>query len=78
MDSKKLVVDQIIDDIAVLEDQGVMINIPVEELPGDIHDGSILVLDEEGYHVDVDLEEEKREDLRARLERLKNINNEQI
>ena len=75
MDSKKLVVDQIIDDVAVLEDQGVMINVPVNELPNDIHDGSILILDENGYHVDVELEEEKKEDLRARLERLKNINN---
>ncbi|MDO4996767.1 MAG: DUF3006 domain-containing protein [Bacilli bacterium] len=75
MDSKKLIVDQIIDDVAVLEDQGVMINVPVNELPNDIHDGSILILDENGYHVDVELEEEKKEDLRARLERLKNINN---
>lgn len=71
MDSKKLVVDQIIDDIAVLEDQGVMINVPISELPNDIHDGSILVLDGNGYHVDVDLENAKREDLAARLERLK-------
>ena len=71
MDSKKLVVDQIIDDIAVLEDQGAMINVPISELPNDIHDGSILILDSNGYHVDVDLENEKREDLAARLERLK-------
>lgn len=71
MDSKKLVVDQIIDDIAVLEDQGAMINVPISELPNDIHDGSILILDSNGYHVDIDLENEKREDLAARLERLK-------
>ena len=73
MDSKKLVVDQIIDDIAVLEDQGAMINVPISELPNDIHDGSILILDSNGYHVDIDLENEKREDLAARLERLKDI-----
>lgn len=71
MDSKKLVVDQIIDDIAVLEDQGAMINVPISELPNDIHDGSIIILDSNGYHVDIDLENEKREDLAARLERLK-------
>ena len=71
MDIKKLVVDQIIDDIAVLEDQGAMINVPISELPNDIHDGSILILDSNGYHVDIDLENEKREDLAARLERLK-------
>lgn len=71
MDIKKLVVDHIIDDIAVLEDQGAMINVPISELPNDIHDGSILILDSNGYHVDVDLENEKREDLAARLERLK-------
>lgn len=71
MDSKKLVVDQIIDDIAVLEDQGVITNIPVSELPSDIHDGSVLILDSNGYHVDIDLENEKRQDLKTRLERLK-------
>ena len=71
MDSKKLIVDQIIDDIAVLEDQGAMINVPISELPNDIHDGSIIILDSNGYHVDIDLENEKREDLAARLERLK-------
>lgn len=75
MDSKKLVVDQIIDDIAVLEDQGVMVNVPVAELPDDIHDGSILILDSNGYHVDVELEQEKKEDLRERLERLKTLKN---
>ena len=75
MDSKKLVVDQIIDDVAVLEDQGVMINVPVAELPNDIHDGSILALDSNGYRVDVDLENEKKEDLKARLERLKALKN---
>lgn len=75
MDSKKLVVDQIIDDIAVLEDQGVMVNVPVAELPDDIHDGSILILDGNGYHVDVELEQEKKEDLRERLERLKTLKN---
>lgn len=71
MDSKRLVVDQVIDDVAVLEDQGVMVNVPLYELPNDIHDGSILVLDSNGYHVDIDLENEKKEDLRSRIERLK-------
>lgn len=72
MDSeKKFVVDQIIDDIAVLEDQGVMVNVPLTELPDEIHDGSILILDSNGYHVNVELENNKKEELKARLERLK-------
>lgn len=71
MDSKRIIVDEIIDDVATIEDNGVMINVPLIELPDDIHDGSLLVFDGDGYHKDIDLEKEKREDLKERIERLK-------
>ena len=69
----KYAVDRIIEDIVVLENikTGEILEVNVKKLPKDIHEGSILVKDNDNFIVDLDTENERRESLRERLERLK-------
>lgn len=72
----KYAVDRIIEDIVVLENikTGEILEVNVKNLPKDIHEGSILVKDNDNFIVDLDTENERRESLRERLERLKGNN----
>ena len=72
----KYAVDRIIEDIVVLENikTGEILEVNVKKLPKDIHEGSILVKDNDNFIVDLDTENERRESLRERLERLKGNN----
>ena len=72
----KYAVDRIIEDIVVLENikAGEILEVNVKKLPKDIHEGSILVKDNDNFIVDLDTENERRESLRERLERLKGNN----
>lgn len=70
-------VDRIIEDIAVLEniETGELLEIKVNELPNEVHEGSILIKNDYGFILDEKIENDRRESLRERLERLKSIKN---
>ena len=74
METNKYVVDQITDNIAVLEKDGEILYLSVTQLPNNIHEGSILIFDDNGFHTDINLEKDKRKNLRERIERLKRLN----
>ena len=71
----KYSVDRIEEDIVVLENisSGEIIYENIKKLPKEIKEGSILVKDEDNYSMDLETEEKRRNDLRSRLERLKNL-----
>ena len=71
----KYSVDRIEDNIVVLENvsNGEIIEKNKIELPDDIHEGSILNFVDDKFVVDVEAEVDRRESLRERLERLKNL-----
>ncbi len=72
-EKKKYAVDQIIDDIVILEDLETKEKIEriIYYLPENIHEGSILVYENEEYRIDSNLEMSRRESLRERIDRLK-------
>ena len=67
--------DEIIDDIVVLEniETKEKININKTKLPEDIHDGSIIIYEDNSYKIDKELELSREELIRRKLERVKNI-----
>lgn len=71
----KYAVDRIIENIVVLEDisTGKIIEKRKEELPENIHEGSIVVFNDNMYCIDEVEEISRKESLRERLERLKNL-----
>lgn len=71
----KYAVDEIIDDIAVLEniETKEKININIIKLPKNIHDGSIIIYEDNSYKIDKELELSREELIRRKLERVKNI-----
>ena len=71
----KYAVDEIIDDIVVLEniETKEKININNTKLPEDIHDGSIIIYEDNSYKIDKELELSREELIRRKLERVKNI-----
>ena len=72
----KYAVDRIEEDIVVLENikTGEILEVSISNLPKGIHEGSILVKDNDKFLIDLDTEKERRESLRERLERLKGNN----
>jgi hypothetical protein len=72
----KYAVDRIEEDIVVLENikTGEILEVSISNLPKGIHEGSILVKDNDEFLIDLDTEKERRESLRERLERLKGNN----
>ena len=73
----KYSVDQIIDNIAVLEniDNNEKTHVNIEYLPDNIHEGSILRYEDSNYILDEEEEKDRKESFRERLERLKRLNN---
>lgn len=71
----KYAVDRIENNIVVLEniDTCEIIEIDKNNLPENIHEGSIIVNDNNKYIIDEITEEEKRQSLRNRLDKLKNL-----
>ena len=71
----KYAVDKIIDDIVVLEEitTGEIIEKKLMELPDNISEGNIVVFSNNKYVLDKDKELLRKESLRERLERLKNL-----
>lgn len=71
----KYAVDEIIDDIVVLEniETKEKININITILHKNIHDGSIIIYEDNSYKIDKELELSREELIRRKLERVKNI-----
>lgn len=71
----KYAVDEIIDDIAVLEniETGESIEVSCELLPGDIEDGTILSFVDGKYKCDLDEEMIRRKRILEKMSRLKNL-----
>lgn len=71
----KYAVDKIIDDIVVLEEitTGEIIEKKLMELPDNISEGNIVVFSNNKYVLDKDKELLRKESLRERLEKLKNL-----
>lgn len=69
----KYAVDRIIEKIAVLEniDTLEIVEVELEKLPREVHEGSILVYDGITYKLDLTTEQNRRESFRERLNRLK-------
>lgn len=72
----KYAVDRIEEDIVVLENikTGEILEVSISNLPKGIHEGSILVKENDEFLIDLGTEKERRESLRERLERLKGNN----
>ena len=69
---EKLIVDRIVDNIAVLEkEDGSHIEVPVTEIGVEIKEGSVLLFDGIGYLADDKSETERRKKLFEMQERLK-------
>ncbi len=61
---KRWIVDRIEENIAVCEDeQGNMHSLPVDRLPEDIREGDCLVQQEDGYHIDRQLTQRRRQEM---------------
>lgn len=69
----KYSIDKIEDNIVLLEEitTGEKIEILKSKLPCDIHEGSILTKDGNTYIIDLTLEEERRNSIKERFNRLK-------
>lgn len=69
----KFAVDRIEDGVVVCEnlDTGERIEVSSLEFPFSLYEGSILILENGIWRLDVSLEEQRRRSLRDRLERLK-------
>ena len=70
----KYIVDRIENGIAILEifDSSEMIEVDVNLLPSDIHDGSIIYYESGVYSLDLDEEEIRRKKIEDRFKRLRN------
>lgn len=71
----KYAVDKIEDDIVVLEnvDNNEIIEVEIKKLPSGIHEGSVVLYENNQYSLDEATEANKKECLRERLERLKKL-----
>jgi hypothetical protein len=74
-DNMKYAVDEIIADIAVLEniDTKEKIEVNISLLPIEISDGSILIYEDNTYKLDREEEENRRDLIREKMERLKRL-----
>ena len=70
----KYAVDEIIDDIAILEniETGEKKKLNISLLPNNIHDGNILVFENNEYRLDIKYEIERRNLLQDKLNKIKN------
>ena len=58
-----ITVDRIEEEIAVVDDNGRMINIPLSELPVGTKEGSLLVRKENGFALDLAAEKKARREM---------------
>lgn len=71
----RFVVDRIEEEIVILESLETKDIIEAEKdaLPKEVHEGSVLVYENEEFKMDEETENKRREDLMRRLERLKKL-----
>ena len=71
----KYAVDRIIEQIAVLENIETedIVEVRLSELPKDVREGSVVISDGDVYALDLNEENDRRESIRERLERLKKL-----
>lgn len=69
----KYSIDRIENNIAILEEitTGTKLEVPVTNLPQDIHEGSILILKDNCYIIDKSTELKRRQSIQERFNRLK-------
>jgi hypothetical protein len=69
----KYAIDRIENNIAILEniDTKKMINIDIDNLPSDIHEGSILVYSNNQFIIDKKLEDDRRKSIQEKFNRLR-------
>lgn len=69
---KRYTIDRFEEKFAVCEDRetGQMININRSELPEDVKEGSIIMLTEEGYRIDKDMQEETEDRIKQKMDDL--------
>lgn len=69
----KLIIDRIEEDLAVCENPETkeMMEIPVKDLPKDIKEGSVLVFENNEYHLDLDEEAARRKIIREKFNKLR-------
>ncbi|MBR5513791.1 MAG: DUF3006 domain-containing protein [Ruminococcus sp.] len=65
-----MVIDRIEGDFAVVENEGIMLDIPLSQLPCDVKEGDIITFSNGVYIVDNKSAQEQREEISARLENL--------
>lgn len=70
----KYAVDEIINDIVILEEieTGKQKEVNISQLPNNIHDGNILIYENEEYRLDMKYEIERRQLLEEKLNKIKN------
>lgn len=70
----RYIVDRIEGDIAVLEsvEPKEIIEVSVYELPSSIHDGSVLVYENDKYSTDEKYEEDRKNSIQDKFNKLKN------
>lgn len=71
----KYSVDRIEENVCVLEnlESEEIIEIELKKLPKGVHEGSIVIINDGLFNLDLEEEQKRRTDLRERLERLKKI-----
>ena len=67
-------IDEIINDIVILEDieTGEPKEVKISQLPNNIHDGNILIYENDEYKLDIQYEIERRQLLQEKLNKIKN------
>ena len=71
----KYAIDRIIEGVAVLEDisSGDIIEVGIKKLPSGVREGSIVIFENGVYILDMMEEISRKESIRERLEKLKNL-----
>ena len=72
MTNARYIIDRIEDGIAVLECQTTneIIEVPKSELPKTVREGHVLVKDGDVYSIDREATQQRRDSIRARLEKI--------
>lgn len=66
-----IIIDRFEEDFAVVEDNGVIINVPRSKLPADSKEGSVLLMTAEGeYQLDLSSTKQRKRDIKNRFDAL--------
>ena len=66
-----IIIDRFEEDFAVVEDNGVIINVPRSKLPADSKEGSVLLMTaEREYQLDLSSTKQRKRDIKNRFDAL--------